>query len=257
MKKIISNIRRAIEDYKMINAGDKIAVGLSGGKDSLTLLFALSFLKKHIHKNFELIAVTVDCTNGETDYTTLKKWCSEICSVELIVEKCNIFQIIFNERQEKNPCSLCSKMRRGVLNTVAIANGCNKIALGHHADDLNETLFLSMFYEGRLSTFAPVSFLDRTNITLIRPLLYIFEQEIINNVESVKKQHAVKGKTPLVAQPFPIINNCCAANGNTKRDYIKQLIKQIEKDIPTVKERILDAITNPSRYNLFNKLGID
>ena len=233
MQKILSKLRRAITDYDMIQDGDKIAVGVSGGKDSLVLLAALANYKIFSPQKFELIAISIDLTRGKTDFSKIKQLCQKL-NVEYHVVESDIREIIFDERKEKNPCSLCSKMRRGILNSKAIELGCNKIALGHHADDLIETLFLSMFYEGRLSTFQPVSYMDKSKITLIRPLIYEDERTIRS-----------------YAKNLPIVHNDCPADKHTRREYIKNVIKNIQKDIPFVKDRIFGAITNPDRTNLF------
>lgn len=233
MQKILSKLRRAITDYDMIQDGDKIAVGVSGGKDSLVLLAALANYKIFSPQKFELIAISIDLTRGKTDFSKIKQLCQKF-NVEYHVVESDIREIIFDERKEKNPCSLCSKMRRGILNSKAIELGCNKIALGHHADDLIETLFLSMFYEGRLSTFQPVSYMDKSKITLIRPLIY-------------EDERTIRG----YAKNLPIVYNDCPADKHTRREYIKNVIKNIQKDIPFVKDRIFGAITNPDRTNLF------
>lgn len=238
LQQLLSPTRRAVDEYNMIEEGDKIAVGLSGGKDSVTLLYLLAGLKRFYPKKFELLAITVDMGFKQTDEKEKQDMvdlCREL-GVPYHVEKTDIAEIIFEARQETNPCSLCSKMRRGALNSVATAMGCNKLALGHHADDLIETLFLSMFFEGRLSTFAPVSYMDRTGMTLIRPMIYVEEKDV---------SAFAKGK--------PLLHNPCPADKNTRREYIKDLINGIKKDIPFVKRRIHGAITNPDRYNLFDK----
>ena len=222
----------------MIEDGDKIAVGVSGGKDSLVLLKGLKMYSRFSKEKFEVIAITVDLFNGQTQYEKMQKFCDEL-GVELHVIKSDIYEVLFEIRKEKNPCSLCSKMRRGALNTKAKELGYNKIALGHHADDLIETFFLSMFYEGRLNTFHPVSFMDRIGLGVIRPLLYVEEADI----KGVVRRY-----------DLPIIFNSCPADKQTKREYIKDLLKDIKKDIPFVKKRIHSALINPYRYNLFDKV---
>jgi len=238
LQKILSKLRKAITDYSLINEGDRIAVGVSGGKDSLTMLTALKAYQRFSPQHFELIAIIVDLGFKNADKQELKKienYCS--CQgVDLTVIPTDIAAIVFEERKEKNPCSLCSKMRRGVLCDTAKKLNCNKLALGHNADDLSETLLLSMFYEGRLSTFMPLSYMDKTQITVIRPLLYLQEKEISS-----------------FAKNLPIMQNPCPADKNSKREYIKSLIKTIQKDIPFAKERIFSAITSPNRYNLFDE----
>lgn len=234
IQKILSSMRRAIVDYNMIDDGDKIVVGLSGGKDSLILLTALRNYQIFSPQKFELKAVTVDLGLG-ADFSHLIKYCSDI-DVPFHIEHTEIANIIFNERKEKSPCSLCSKMRRGTLNSCVNDFKFNKLALGHHADDLVETMLLSLFYEGRLSTFAAKSYMDRTGVTLIRPLILTFEKDIA--AESAN---------------LPVLHNPCPVNHATKREYMKTLISNITKDIPFAKERMHSAIISPDRYNLFDK----
>ena len=181
MQRLLSLMRKANNDYHLIEDGDKIAIGISGGKDSIALLAVLNAYRRFSPEKFDIVAINIDMGFEETDrdeVARLKAYAEEI-GVPLIIEKTDIAKIIFEERKEESPCSLCSKMRRGALNTVAIKNGCNKIALGHHSDDIIETFFLSFIYEGRLSTFMPKSYMDRTGITLIRPLIYVEEKQII------------------------------------------------------------------------------
>lgn len=233
---MLSPFRRAIDKYEMIREGDRVAVGVSGGKDSVTLLTLLTALKKFYPKKFEVTGIFIDMGLGvdEDEIARLSSYCETI-SVPFIREKTDIGEIIFNVRKEKNPCSLCSKMRRGALNTIAKNEGCNKLALGHHADDLLETLFLSMMYEGRFSTFEPITFLDRTEITVIRPMIFIDEKDII-----------------AYSKDLPIVFNPCPSDKHTQREYIKNLIKSIKKDVPIARERMLSAIFNPERNHLFD-----
>ncbi len=237
LQQLLSPARRAIEQYNMINEGDRIAVGLSGGKDSITLLCIMAGLKRFFPKKFDLCAITIDMgfNYDETEIKAIKELCDSL-GIEWIIEKTDIAQILFEERKESNPCSLCSKMRRGALCTTAIKYGYNKIALGHHADDLIETYFLSMFYEGRLSTFAPVTYMSRTNMWVIRPMIFIQEKDV-----------------SAFSKDKPILHNPCPADKTTQREYIKNLLNDIKKEIPFVKQRIHGAITSPDRYNLFDK----
>jgi len=230
---ILSHLRRADEHFNLIQKGDKIAVGLSGGKDSLLLIWALAAYQKFNHTNFELVAITVDCTNGQADFSKIQKFCDDL-GIKFIVQPSNIFEVIFDIRKEKNPCSLCSKLRRGMLHSAAVKAGCNKVALGHHGDDLIETFLLSLCYEGRLNTFHPSSYLDRTDITLIRPLIYVSEKEIEK-----------------FATSLPILENPCPVNHHTQREYMKNLVKKLDAEIPDARKRMLDAITSTDRYNLF------
>ncbi len=237
LQQLMSPVRRAIDDYKMIDDGDKIAVGLSGGKDSLALLCALNGIKRFYPNKFDLVAITVDMglNYDETEKKNLKEFVESL-GVEYFVEKTQIAEVVFNEKKEKNPCSLCANMRRGALNGKAKELGCNKVALGHHGDDLIETFFLSMFYEGRISTFHPVTVLTRQDLTVIRPLIYARERDIYSFTKN-----------------FPILNNPCPANKHTQREYIKDLLSGVRKEIPFASENVLKALTNEDRTNLFKK----
>ena len=235
MKKILSRVRKACENYNLIEENDKIAVGLSGGKDSLVLLNALAIMRKFYPKKFELIAITVDLFNGQSNYEKVLEFCKDL-DVPLHIVPSQIFEIVFTERKETNPCSLCAKMRRGILNQTAKDLGCTKVALGHHADDLIETFFLSLIYEGRLSTFAPKTYLSNTDITSIRPLIYLKEKEVLS-----------------ASKNLPVFKNECPANHKTKREFMKDMLKDLEKKIPGTKDIMFKAITSPERYNLFDK----
>lgn len=226
MKKITSYVRKAIEEYNMIDDGDRVAVGVSGGKDSLALLHSLADLSKYYPKKFEVIAVTLDM-GYDTDFSPIQKLCDRL-DVEYIIKKTNIKQIIFDERKEKNPCSLCAKMRRGALNDVVIEQGCRKVALGHHKDDVLETFFLSLLYEGRISCFSPVTYLDRTDIYQIRPMIYVPERDIIGAARRL---------------PLPVVKSSCPVDGHTKREEIKTLIKHLEKNTNQgLKTRLFTAV---------------
>ena len=193
MQRIVSHIRKAIEDYNMIDDGDKIAVGLSGGKDSITLLMALKNLQIFYPKKFEILAISINPGFEFFDSKFLRDTCKNI-GVEYVEEKTHIKEIVFDIRKEKNPCSLCANLRRGVLNSVAIREGCNKIALGHNEDDVLETFFLNLLYGGSINTFAPKSYMDRSKITLIRPLIYVPEKSI---------------KTFVKKNNIKVMNKCC------------------------------------------------
>ncbi len=226
LKRLLSLTRKAVDDYNQINEGDKIAVGISGGKDSLTLLYALANLRRFYPNRFDLHAITVDLGFPDFDTEKIANLCREL-EVDYTVVKTDIYNIIFNERKESNPCSLCAKMRKGSLNEAILKLGCNKVAYGHHKDDVVETLLLSLIYEGRFHTFSPVTYLDRTKITVIRPLLYIDEADIIG----------FKNKMDL-----PVMGKKCPADGYTKREYVKDLLKQLERDERGVKDRMFTAI---------------
>lgn len=226
MQRMLSYIRKAVDDFNMISDGDKIAVGLSGGKDSITLLMGLKSLQRFYEKKFELIAVSVNPGFEFFDGSFLKEKCEAI-GVQYVEEKSHIKEIVFDIRQEKNPCSLCANLRRGILNSVAIREGCNKIALGHNEDDVLETFFLNLLYGGSIGTFAPTSYMDRSQITLIRPLIYAPEKSI---------------KTFIKKNNITVMHKCCPMDGKSRREDIKNLIYTIQKDIPNVKTNIYGAI---------------
>ena len=228
MKRIISRVRKAIEDYDMIKAGDKIAVGVSGGKDSLVLLGALAGLSRFYPEKFEVTALTLDM-GYKADWSGVQKYCEEL-GVPYVVKPTNIKEVVFDYRQEENPCSLCSKLRRGALNDLAIEEGCNKVALGHHNDDVLETFFLSLLYEGRINCFSPVTYLDRTNLYSVRPLIYTRECDIRSVANRLK---------------LPVVKSSCPADGSTKRQDMKEIIKWLEKSVnPGLKKRLFTAIRN-------------
>lgn len=226
LQRLMGFARRAIDDYNMIQEGDKIAIGVSGGKDSLTLLYALSGLKRFYPKKFEIEAITVNMGYKEADFSKVSKLCEEL-DVRYTVVETDIAEILFEQRKESNPCSLCAKLRKGAFNNKAKEMGCNKKAYAHHYDDIIETMLMSLFYEGRIHCFSPVTYLDRMDITLIRPLIYVDEQDII------------KFKN---AYQLPVVNNPCPVDGYTKREYTKQLIKTLDKDSPGLRERLFTAI---------------
>ena len=226
MQAILSHVRRCIEDYEMIAPGDRIAVGVSGGKDSLILLYAMAKLKEFYPVPFELHALTVHPGVPEMDFGPVAKLCEDL-NIPYHIINTEIFDIIFNHRKEKNPCSMCAKMRRGAIHNAMKELGLNKIALGHHFDDAVETFFLSLFYEGRLSCFQPVTYLDRTNITQIRPLLYCGEGMVRNAA---------------VRHELPIVHNPCPADGNTRRQEVKELIERLRKDYPNLKDYVFGAM---------------
>jgi len=226
MKRILSYVRRAIEDYNMIEEGDRIAIGVSGGKDSLTLLCALKELQRFYPKKFELEAITLDMGFKDADFSKVQKMCEKI-GVNYTVKPTNIAEIVFDIRKEKNPCSLCAKLRRGALHNAALELGCRKVALAHHFDDVLETFFLSLFFEGRINCFSPVTYLDKKDIYLIRPMIYTPEKDIKGLVKRMN---------------FPVVFNPCPANGHTKRQYMKDLIRQLNKENKGLKKRIFGAI---------------
>ena len=226
LQQLYSRVRRALDDYNMIADGDKIAIGISGGKDSLTLLYALAGLRKFYPKKYDLVAISVDLGIAEINMSDVQKLCEKL-EVPLTLISTPIGPIIFEERKESSPCSLCAKMRKGALTEAAIHLGCNKVAYAHHMDDIIETMFLSMIYEGKFYTFPPVTKLDKTNLTVIRPLMYVLEADVIG----------FKNKYEL-----PVVKNPCPADGYTRREYTKQLIRQINQENPGVKKRFFHAI---------------
>ena len=234
MQKVLSTMRKAIEKYNLISNGDRIAIGVSGGKDSMVLLKALSDFKKFNLYDFEIVAVMVDMYSGKTDYSELIDFCKKI-DVTLHIEKTDIKEIIFDIRKEKNPCSLCAKLRRGILNSVCQKLNCNKLALGHHLQDVITTFFMSLFYEGRLATMLPMTYMSNSKITLIRPLYLTEEYKIIN-----------------ASKNLPIIKSKCPADKETKRKEIKDLIDQLYNKNPEMKKRVEKAILTPETYNLLN-----
>ena len=230
MQRLMGLVRRCVEDYNMIEDGDKIAVGVSGGKDSLVLLKLLAALRGYHNKAFALEAVTIDMGLG-MDYSGIEALCEEL-EVPYTVVKTEIGPIIFDYRKEKNPCSMCAKMRRGALNQALLDRGCNKLALGHHYDDAVETFLMSLIYEGRISCFQPVTHLDRTGITQIRPMLYIHEK----TVDAFARR-----------MEMPVLENRCPVDKHTKREEVKELIFNLVKEYPDLKERIFGAM---QRYPL-------
>ena len=227
MKKILSKVRRAVDDYNMIDNGDRIAVGVSGGKDSLTLLCALAGLRRFYPKKFEIIGISLDMGQPGVSYSGVRELCEEI-SVEYVVKKTDIAEVIFDIRKEKNPCSLCAKMRRGGVNDLAVELGCNKVALGHHNEDVLETFFLSLFYEGRLNCFSPVTYLSRRDIHVIRPMIYLPEGEI----KGFARDHNL-----------PIVQSNCPMDGKSKRQDMKDFITQKTREDKFFKTKIMHALS--------------
>ena len=230
MNQILSYVRRCVEDYDMIQAGDRVAVGVSGGKDSLVLLAALARLREFYPKPFTVEAVTLDmgAADGRTgmDFSGVADYCEKI-GVPFTLISSEIHHVIFDIRKEKNPCSMCAKMRRGALHNALLERGIHKIALGHHFDDAVETFFLSLFYEGRISCFQPVTWLDRTGISQIRPLLYCGEGHIRNVARR---------------EGLPVVFNPCPADGSTKRQEVKELIQTLGQQYPGLKSRVFGAM---------------
>ena len=226
IKRVLSYVRRGVDDYEMIEEGDKIAVGVSAGKDSLTLLCAMAELRRFYPKKFELCAITIDMGFEGTDFSPIKELCEQL-DVEYHIVSTQISKVIFDVRKEKNPCSLCAKMRRGALYGYAREIGFNKVALGHHFDDVVETFMLNLFFEGRLGCFQPVTYLSNTQITLIRPMIYMPEKDV----------RYFAGKAEL-----PVVKSKCPADGNTEREEMKQLLASLERSNKGLRYRIFGAI---------------
>ncbi len=226
LQKVLSYIRRAVDDYRMIEPGDRIAVGISGGKDSLTLLYGLHGLMRFYPAPFQIHAVTVDLGFDNLNLQEIQQLCDRL-QIPYTIVKTDIANIIFQERKESNPCSLCAKMRKGALNEAIKAVGCNKVAYAHHKDDVVETMLMSLIFEGRFHTFRPVTYLDRMDLTVIRPLMYMSEADVVGFVNKFQ---------------VPVVKSPCPADGNTKREYVKELLKQLNQENPGVKERMFTAI---------------
>lgn len=226
MQKILGYMRKAIDEFHMIEEGDKIAIALSGGKDSTVMLMGFKNLQRFYPKHFDIVAVSINPGFEFFDSNLLQRTCDQL-EIPLIEKKSQIKEIVFDVRQEKNPCSLCANLRRGILNSVAIEEGCNKIALGHNEDDVLETFLLNLFYGGSINTFAPVSYMDRSKITLIRPLIYAPEKYIRNFV----KRNQIE-----------IMPKACPMDGKSKREDMKQMIYQMQREIPRIRENLYGAI---------------
>ena len=237
LQQVLSLVRRACDDYNMIEDGDKIAVGISGGKDSLTLLTALAHMRRFYPKKYELIAITIDLGFNNLNLDKISEFCKAL-DVEYVIVKTDIAQIVFEERKEKSPCSLCAKMRKGALNDAMKAKGVNKIAYAHHKDDVVDTMMMSLIYEGRFHTFAPVTYLDRTDLHVIRPLIYMNEADVIGFVN--------KNNIPVVKSPCPV-------DKHTKREYVKDLLKDLNRENPGVKQRMFTAIKDSNLNGWTNK----
>ena len=232
MQHILGQVRRCVEDYHMIEAGDKVAVGVSGGKDSLLTLTALARLRDFYPISFQLEAITLETGTPGMSFDAVAELCREL-EVPYTRIHVPVYQIVFEERKEKNPCSLCAKLRRGSLNTALTERGIHKIALGHHYDDAIETLLMNLLFEGRIGCFQPVTYLDRTGITQIRPLLYCREDDIRRTVERLR---------------LPVVHNPCPANGSTRRLEVKDLIHQLEGRYPDIKQKLFGSL---QRYPLY------
>lgn len=236
-KRIFREVRKANSKYHMIDSGDKIAVGLSGGKDSAALLFFMSNLQKYTPVDFDLLPIYLDLGLG-ADTQGISDLCASL-ELPLLIEETQIAQVVFEARQEKNPCSLCSTLRRGALNRIAKNQGCNKVALGHHADDVVDTMFISMIFTGRYQLFKPVTYLDRMDITVIRPLIYVTERDIESFIDSVG---------------FKAVKNPCPVDGYTMREEMNKMVADIEARFPGARKRILTSIENVDQDSFWQPL---
>ena len=226
MQKMMGMLRKCIDDYHMIAPGDKIAVGVSGGKDSLTLLTLLAALRAYYPSPFELTAITIDMGLGGMDFAPVARYCEDL-HVGFFCKKTEIGPIIFDYRKEKNPCSMCAKMRRGALNTTMKEHGCNKLALGHHFDDAVETFMMSLVFEGRLNCFKPVTYMSRADVTQIRPLLYIGEQRSANLARQLE---------------LPVVKSTCPMDHTSKRQEIKDLLTTLSAQYPDMRSKVFGAM---------------
>ena len=232
MQHILGLVRRCVEDYDMISAGETVAVGVSGGKDSLLTLTALARLQEFYPKSFRVEAITLETGMPNMDFSPVADYCEKL-NVPYTRIAVPVYDIVFNERKEKNPCSLCAKLRRGSLNTALTDLGIRKIALGHHYDDAIETLLMNLLFEGRIGCFQPVTYLDRTGITQIRPLLYCREEDIRRAAQRLR---------------LPVVHNPCPANGHSRRQEVKELISGLEGRYPDIKQKLFGSL---QRYPLY------
>ncbi|MCI9440905.1 MAG: tRNA 2-thiocytidine(32) synthetase TtcA [Ruminococcus sp.] len=228
LQRLLSYTRKAVDEYMMIQEGDHIAVGISGGKDSLTLLYALHGLKRFYPKKFDLSAITVNLGFPDFDLSPIHDLCSKLQIPYQVVDS-DIYHILFDVRKEANPCSLCAKMRKGALNQAVKEMGCNKVAYAHHMDDIIETMLLSLIFEGRFHSFSPKTYLDRMDLTVIRPIMFVNEADVIG----FQNKHQI-----------PVVKSRCPVDGYTKRQYAKELLQKLNQDHPGTKERMFCAILN-------------
>ena len=228
MQQIMSQIRVAVDSYQLIQSGDRIAVGISGGKDSLVLLCALANMRKFLPMKYDLVAITVDpCfDNIQTDFRQVEELCRRL-QIKYEIRRSQLGNIIFEQRKESNPCSLCARMRRGILHDMSKKHNCNKLALGHHFDDAVQTFFMNLFYGGKIGCFSPMSYLSRKDLYLIRPMVFCEESK----VESAAQRYHL-----------PVVKSECPVDGHTKRQYAKELLRELNKEHPGTKERMFHAI---------------
>ena len=228
MQMLMSRMRAAMQKYDMILPGDKIAVGVSGGKDSVALLYALSQMRRFYPAEFDVAAITLDpCFGGvPADYSAIEKLCKDI-GVKYVIRRTQLWELIFEVRKEENPCSLCARMRRGILHDEAKKAGCNKIALGHHLDDAVETFYMNLLKGGNIGCFSPVTYLSRRDITLIRPMIYADESEVAGAAKH---------------EGLPVVKSKCPVDGATERQRTKELVKVLEKEYGAIREKTVGAL---------------
>ena len=226
LQRLLSYARKAVDEYALIEEGDHIAVGISGGKDSLTLLYALHGLMRFYPKKFTVSAVTVDLGFPDFDLTPIETLCGEM-DIPYRIVRSDIYDILFHVRKESNPCSLCAKMRKGALNQAVKEMGCNKVAYAHHKDDIIETMLLSLIFEGRFHSFSPKTYLDRMDLTVIRPLMFVDEADVVGFQNKYR---------------LPVVKSKCPVDGHTKRQYAKELLRKLNQEHPGTRERMFHAI---------------
>ena len=240
MKQVLGCIRRADEKYGMIQDGDRICVGVSGGKDSLLLMYGLKLYQMFSKKKYDLCAVMLDLGIVEQDTSGIEAFAREH-DIDFEIKKTDIGDVVFNIRKEKSPCAMCAKMRRGALNDIAVAKGCNLVALGHNREDVLETFLLSLFYEARLNTFAPITYLGRTGVTVIRPLVFYPEKDAINAARRLE---------------LPVIPANCPVAGSTKREDMKNLLQDFRRIVPDVETRLMKAIADTHKYGMWDRMKL-
>ena len=235
MKTTLGSIRRADEEFGMIQPGDKVAVGVSGGKDSLLLLRAMALYRMVRHQDFDLCAIMLTSGKQKPDTSQIEALAQEV-GVELLVRHTELYEILFEIRKDPNPCALCAKMRRAMLCDAAKELGANKLALGHHRDDALETLLMSLLYEGRLHTFHPCSYMSRSQLTVIRPMIFLPEKHVIHMQRELN---------------LPVFDKSCPVDGHTKRQEMKELLDELCRRYPTAREMMLRALRNHRQYGLW------
>ena len=240
MKRVLGSIRRADERYRMIEDGDRVCIGVSGGKDSLLLMEAMKLYQRFCYTRFDVCAVMLDLGLRQQDTSAIEAYAARI-GMDFTVIHTDIGKVVFEYRQERSPCALCAKLRRGALNTAAVERGCNKVALGHNREDVLETLFLSMLYEGRINTFAPVTHLSRRNVTVIRPLIFLPEKYAL----SVARQ-----------RELPILPPNCDIAGQTKREEARQLLQHLATLVPDIEQKLLHALIHTETYGLWDRMKL-